>query len=274
MSAFSNAIETTIVNHAIRATVWAKASTHTANQIFFACYEVAPGEDGTGGTEAAYTSYARIAINQTDAEWTYSVIATGVRISNTNDITLVTPTGTSADLLAFGICPSSIASPTMIGSFDAAVEATSGQAIVLPAGSIKFDLTQDNLDLTDYLAEQIMKHIFWADTWSQAANLFGGIYTTMPVKAGTGGVLYSGNNYADIALGPSATIWDAPVDGVSALTSAIDFPNPTADWIGCVGQGIHDGTAALLIREFTAGSTTFPNGATVSMPVTTQVFFE
>ena len=274
MTAFSNAIENTIVNHAVRATAWTKASTNTANQIFFACYEVAPGEDGTGGTEAAYTSYARIAIDQLATEWAYSVLVSGVRITNINDITLVTPTADGADITAFGICPSSIAAPTMVGPFDAAISAVNGVAIVLPAGSIKFDLTQGDSDMTDYLAEKVMKHIFWADTWAQAANLFGAIYTTMPAKTGLGGVFYTGNAYADVAMGPSDTIWNAPVDGVSSLADPLGFPVPTADWVGCLGQGLHDGTAALFIREFTAGTTTFPDGSAVYWPISTQVYFQ
>ena len=58
-----------------------------------------PGESGVSSSEAAYTSYARVAVDRTGSEWTVS----GNQASNANTITFPTATGGDENLTHFAV---------------------------------------------------------------------------------------------------------------------------------------------------------------------------
>jgi hypothetical protein len=71
----------------------------TAGSLYVALYTSAP-TDSVAGTEANYTSYARVAVARTSSGWT---VASGA-CSNTAAITFPQCTGGTQTIVAFAIC--------------------------------------------------------------------------------------------------------------------------------------------------------------------------
>jgi len=120
--------------------------------------------------------------------------------------------------------------------------------------------------LTDYLEEEILKHIFRTGSFTKPAALYVGLMTA--VSDGEAGTVteVSGDGYARVAVAPGDANWDAAVEGngTTANTNAITFPEAEADWGTVTHFGIWDANtignllvyAALTVpRNITSGST-------------------
>jgi hypothetical protein len=74
------------------------------------------------------------------------------------------------------------------------------------------------------------------------ANIFIGLFTTLPAADGTGGVEVTGGSYARASVVNNDTNWPDAVAGVKSNGVAIDFPTATADWGVVVGAMSFDGS--------------------------------
>lgn len=81
MAGFTDAFEAAILNHFFGAT--ALAAPPTGYEV--ALYTVAPADDGTGGTEATYTGYARLAVTNNVTEFPAASGTAPTRKTNGND---------------------------------------------------------------------------------------------------------------------------------------------------------------------------------------------
>jgi len=84
---------------------------------------------------------------------------------------------------------------------------------------------------SDYLEIEIIKHIFRTGSFAKPTVLGVALFTGAPSDAG-GGTEVTGGNYARVDVPPLDANWDATsgTDGLTANTSVITFPVPSANW--------------------------------------------
>jgi len=109
-------------------------------------------------------------------------------------------------------------------------------------------------DMSDYLENKLIDHIFRNRSYTVPATIFVGLYTAAPSDAG-GGTEVTGGSYVRVQVGPSDTDWDATQGGTPAAASsgtggatanaaAITFPAPSANWGVITHMGIFDASSA------------------------------
>lgn len=113
---------------------------------------------------------------------------------------------------------------------------------------------------SNYLEEEIGKHLFRTGSWSKPSELHVALFTAMPAEAGTGGTEVTGTGYARVQLDPSDSNWAAPAggNGVFSNAVAIQFGSPAASWGEIVGFGLYDASTSgnyLLGKTFAASVT-------------------
>lgn len=98
MSSASDTLEGEILDHIFRTATWSKPTA-----LWVALFTVAPGDDGTGGTEVSGGAYARVNVPPLDANWGRTA---GV-VDNASDISFPAPSADWAagatKIVAFGI---------------------------------------------------------------------------------------------------------------------------------------------------------------------------
>lgn len=106
--------------------------------------------------------------------------------------------------------------------------------------------------MTDYLENQLAKHLFRTGSYTKPTTLYIGLFTSDPGELGAGTEV-SGGSYARVALPPSDANW-ALADGV--VTNAVDvtFMVPTASWGTVTHVGIFDQSNNMLFH----GALTLP----------------
>lgn len=98
---------------------------------------------------------------------------------------------------------------------------------------------------SDYLENEIIKHIFRTGSFTKPTGLYVGLFTAAPSDAG-GGTEVSGGSYARVQHGPSDATW-AATNGTNGQTSNVGdvtFPAPTANWGQATHFGIFDAPTA------------------------------
>ena len=122
---------------------------------------------------------------------------------------------------------------------------------------------------TAYLSDLLLNWIKGTTFPAAPANTYVGLFTTMPVYAGTGGVEVSGGAYAratEAAAGWSVISTGANGDQIDN-TATLTYPTPTAGWGTVLGFGIFDaltGGNLLYFAILTGGSKVINSGDTVS----------
>jgi len=98
---------------------------------------------------------------------------------------------------------------------------------------------------TDYLEDQIRKHIFRTGSFTKPAALWARLYTAAPGEAG-GGTEVTGGSYAAIQRDPLDANWTAAsaTDGLTDNAAAITYPGPTANWGSVTHFSIADAQSA------------------------------
>lgn len=88
--------------------------------------------------------------------------------------------------------------------------------------------------MSDYLADLILNTIFRDGTYSQPANLYVELFTTLPGNNGAGGAAISGSGYARVAVPTTNSGLSAPAANSLAreITNAADadFGVAGGDW--------------------------------------------
>jgi hypothetical protein len=85
--------------------------------------------------------------------------------------------------------------------------------------------------MSDYLQDQLRKHVFRTGSFTKPATLFVSLHTANPTDAGSGAEV-SGGSYARVQRDPLDANWSSgtPTDGITNNVAAITFPSPSANW--------------------------------------------
>lgn len=134
--------------------------------------------------------------------------------------------------------------------------------------------------MSDYLENKLVDHIFRATAFTMPAALYVSLHTANPVDAGSGTEV-SGSNYSRAALAPSTANWGNTQNsgvGVSSGTGGqtlnkgiISFPTPSATWGTVTHFGIWDASSAgnLIVYGALTVSKTINTSDVVTFPVDT-----
>lgn len=117
--------------------------------------------------------------------------------------------------------------------------------------------------MSDYLEQSVINHIFRGTTFSTPTTLYVALYTSAPTDAG-GGTEVSGGSYARVAVTCNTTNWSAPTSaGTTSNSNAITFPQATASWGNIVAVGFFDAsTGGNLLIWLTQTSVAVASGQT------------
>lgn len=117
--------------------------------------------------------------------------------------------------------------------------------------------------MSDYLEDQLRKHLFRTATFAKPAGLWVSLHTANPTDAGTG-IEVAGGSYARVAVPPLDANWSAgtPTDGITTNVADIVFPAPTANWNIVTHFGVWDAAVGgnLLCYGALTQSKTINNG--------------
>jgi len=94
--------------------------------------------------------------------------------------------------------------------------------------------------LSTALSNKLLDHIFKTTEYTVPTNIYLGLYSVAPTKAG-GGTEITGNGYARVVMNS----WDAAASGATENTNAITFAAATgSDWAEAVAYGLFDAITA------------------------------
>jgi hypothetical protein len=126
-------------------------------------------------------------------------------------------------------------------------------------------------NMSDYLENKLVDHLFRTTTFTRPSPIFIALYTAAPSDAG-GGTEVTGGSYARVSVTPLDANWNATQGGTSGASSGtggltdnvadITFPAPTANWGTITHFGIFDASTSgnLLIWGALSQSKTVNNG--------------
>jgi len=189
--------------------VLARAASYTgAGAVYMALFTIAPTDAG-GGTEAAYSGYARQAVS-------FSAPASQ-SIANSNALTYAAVTGAPVTVVALGIFDAST-----VGNLLAwvALTPTLAYAIndvpIFDVGGITVTLANTG-GLSDYSAEKVLNIAFRGQAHTGAASIYMGLFSSAPTGGG-GGTEFAHTGYLrkQVTFGASA-------GGVIANTALLTF---------------------------------------------------
>lgn len=126
--------------------------------------------------------------------------------------------------------------------------------------------------LTNYLEDELIKHIFRTGSMTKPTNLYVALFTGAPGEA-SGGTEVSGGSYARVGVAVGDATWAATAGG-NATTSnvnAINFPTPAAGWGLITHWAIFDASSGgnMLFYAPLTQSKTIDPGDNVSFPAGT-----
>lgn len=107
--------------------------------------------------------------------------------------------------------------------------------------------------MSNYLKDLALNLLFRDGAFSQPANLYVALFSTMPSDVGAGGVELTGTGYARVAIATTNAAWSAPAAGMGTQrvidnVGVVDFGTAGSDWAPsgtpAVGFGIFDAVTA------------------------------
>lgn len=134
--------------------------------------------------------------------------------------------------------------------------------------------------MSDYLENKLVDHIFRATSFTMPAAMWMSLHTANPTDTGSGSEV-SGNSYARAQLNPSTTNWaNTQNSGSGASTGTggqtvnnviISFPTPSGTWGTVTHFGIWDASTVgnLLVYGALTVSKTINTSDVVTFPVAT-----
>lgn len=120
--------------------------------------------------------------------------------------------------------------------------------------------------MTNYLEDAIINHIFRGTTFSAPTTLYVALFTAAPTDAG-GGTEVTGGSYARVAVPCNTTNWAATSggNGVTSNSNAITFPTATANWGNVVAVAFMDAASGgNMLIYLSQSSTAVNSGQTAS----------
>jgi len=205
--------------------------------------------DDTGFTEVTGTSYARVAVARSLANFSgtqgagTTVVSNGTSHITRNNVTVAFPTAGAGGWTT----------ANFVGLFDASsggncwfygplgspitVAASGSYTLAISAAVYELGLTGG---MTDYLANKMIDLIWRAEAFTWPATTYLRLVTTAPSNA-AGGVEVSGGDYARVALASSlaalsgtqtvgSTVASSGTSGRTSNNAALTYPAPTATW--------------------------------------------
>jgi hypothetical protein len=122
---------------------------------------------------------------------------------------------------------------------------------------------------SDYLEDNIVKHLFRTGSYTKPSNLYVALYTAAPSDSG-GGTEVTGGSYARVACNPSDSNWAATsgTNGVTSNVAAINFGTASASWGTITHFGILDASSGgnLLVWGALSASKTVGSGDAFQIP--------
>lgn len=107
-------------------------------------YTTTPALDGTGGVEAAYSGYSRVAYANSDGNWDVSTLGSVAsppiiyQVANTTIITLPTPGANGSDLTGLGLLLTGTSTLVAWGALTPSRPVVSGVELTIPVGQCRF----------------------------------------------------------------------------------------------------------------------------------------
>jgi len=209
----SNWLELELLDHVLKT-----GSYSVPTNIYVALSTADPLDDGTGISEPAGGSYARVVMNSWDA-------AAARATENTSQITFAQAEQDFGTITHWAIFDAITG-----GNFLAHGDFTTGKAcpigtnLYIAAGDI--DVVFSAGGACDNLANQLLDHVFKTTEYTPETNLYVGLFTSSPTDTGAAGTEVSGGAYAREIM----NAWDVAAAGASENTNAITFTTATASW--------------------------------------------
>lgn len=244
----SDYLEGKFIDYVLRSGTFASPAS-----VYLALFTATPSDAGGGTEVASANAYARKQL--TGAFDAASAGAT----ANTATITFPTATGVWGLITSVGIFDAPTGGNLLFyGSFSSSLQVDTGDTLSIAAGALDISLGGD---ISTFLANEMLDHILNGATFTQPADAYLALYTTMPNAGDTGGVEVTGGSYARVQCF-GAGDWDAPnaTGGYTANTNIETFPVATANWGEVVGMAIRSANAAgnmYFFKTLTANKTVY-----------------
>lgn len=211
MSALSDALETSLLNHLLRATAYTPLGT-----VYLALFTADPGESGVTG-EIATGSYARVAIANTTSN--FPQCSTSGVPTKTNGATFTFPTATAAwgTITHWAIYDSAVGGSNVMlfhGPLAESRYVAVGDPPKIAPGEMTITLGNSNGGgLTDFAKRKLLDLVLGAVAYTTPATVYAAAGTALNGEAFT--------EWADAGYTRQAITFGAPSAGVAANSAAI-----------------------------------------------------
>jgi len=233
-----------LLDHVLRNTAWTKPT-----NVYISLHTADPGL--TGANEEAGGWYARKV-----AAW---AAATTSGVATNAALTWDAVTGSIATITHIGMWDA-ITTGNFLWSKDVTDLAYQiGEQPIIGSGNITVTITGD---IANYLYPKILDHLVGATTYTPAAAVYTGLYTTNPAVGDTG-TEATGTGYARVA-----TTFAAAATQATDTAGTTTFGPPTASWGTPAFYSIHDASTAgnlLVFGPVTGISAEILSGDTVTI---------
>lgn len=213
MGSFNNYLENAFLDHVLgRATLARPATWVSLSTSDF-------GEAGTGVSEPAGGSYARVQVTS----WT---AAASRFVENFATITFPTATDSWGSVSHWAICDSSAGGNVLAyGQLATPKNIVNGNKPSIAAGEI--DVTINASGITTYLANKMLNHIFTITSYA-SPSVYVGLSTAAPLDTGSGMTEVYSWAYARITT--TASNWQPASGGITYNCTSLTFTAPTGQW--------------------------------------------
>lgn len=231
MSALSDALETSLLNHLLRATAYTPIGT-----VYVGLFTADPGESGVT-SEATGGSYARVAVTNNTSNFPQCAATGTPTKTNASIITFPTASAAWGTVTHWAIYNSAVGGADVMlshGPLTTSRYIASGDTPKIAAGAVSITMTNATSGgLTDFAKRKLLDLVFGATAYTTP--------TTVYVAAGTALTGESFTAWADSGYSRQAIAFDAPSGGATANT---DIETLNASVVSATGPltcfGIYD----------------------------------
>ena len=226
MASISDYLENELLDHVL------KVGSYSPPTIYIAL--------GTGATDSGISGepsgngYARVA----HSSWN---TAASRAIDNNGSITFPQATGTWGTMTNYAIYDASTSGNCLAwGALNTSKSIVNGNTPSIADQEIEVSFSAGAI--SDYLANELLDHVFGNGVYSQPTNICLALCTAAPVDSDTGSSIteVSGNNYSRC----THNTWDTAAGGASENTGAATFATPSGSWGLVTHIAICDATSA------------------------------
>lgn len=253
MSQLSDYLENKILDY-----VLGRAAFSSPN-LFLQLYTATPNDAG-GGTAVSGNGYSR-----TNISGAFGVAASRTIANDTEIVTVAANGGSWGTVTHWGIFDASSGGNLLVyGAFGTGKSIPDGDAARVAIGELTITFTGTGSNMSDYLANEMLDHIFAGAAYTLPSLYFG--LTSTATNNTTGGTELTGNGYARVDCTNSfGTASSGSISNDVAITS----PSATGDWTAATHFIIHDASTSgnRLFHGALSSSVTVANGNAFNVPV-------